>query len=944
MLNELTAGWAAWQRWLVVVLAAGLALAGNMVALPLFPGVDLIFGSVIALIVMCTLGWLPALIVGAAAASYTFALWGHGYAIIIFTAEIACVAWWSRCGRKNFLVADFIFWITIGMPLVLLFYAYFLQLPMYAVLLIATKQAVNGLLNVFLAGMIVFLCRFLRGSVSPIARSQEVSFALFLTVFGLVLVSGSVPILMKGMTAINRQEQAYAILLRERLVWVQGLIERSAAEDFSVVSEEIANIYASQSGVSTLLLDESGQSLLGIGEFRLLDGGRDTTQVGMSLWYPTDVQVAMDRWRQGSYFIRHQIPGEKVREIIVGQNAAAAVAAVQAAASRLLGLLAATLLAGMLLAMVLSRWLSVPLQRLTNMVVKSTVAIVTTDMQGSITWNNPAYLDLQQRCGFALENNWVRQLVDATVARQDQAGEHLLHGEHGEAIWLHAACTPIVTPSGRQQGWMLVLNDLTAIKLAERQAKDANLFQQLIIESVPDYLFVKDDSYKIFLANGHFIGLYPAEMRNNIIGSTTLEAYEPDEREAFLVEDRKAFREGYSEIEETITFPDGEVRTLFTKKIRFENNDGKQFILGLARDITDMKAAQEDLFRANQELELSIERANAFAEEANRSNAAKSEFLANMSHEIRTPMNGIVGMNSLLLQTELDAVQQEYAQTIEASAESLLVLINDILDISKIESGKITLEEIEFDLSALVHDLSVGVAVNAWEKRLEYVVDVDPALPGRLLGDPGRLQQVLLNLVSNAIKFTEEGSVKLQVNVSPQAASQATSHESLQKVPSAILIEFIVEDTGIGIDSKDIDRLFEKFTQVDASITRRFGGTGLGLAISQSLVALMGGTLEVTSVVHEGSRFSFALQLPVVSRRPATQSILDPHAIEVIVVDNNPQSVAVLQRQLTSWQLDFQVFDGWWSAQQALTGVREKMSVRGLFNAPRAKKIPRNIG
>ena len=497
---------------------------------------------------------------------------------------------------------------------------------------------------------------------------------------------------------------------------------------------------------------------------------------------------------------------------------------------------------------------------------------------------------------------------------EGRAGEHLLHDVDGEPIWLHVACNVIVNSGGRQQGWMLVINDLTSAKRAEAQAQDANLFQQLVLESIPDYLLVKDQDYRIVLANSNFINLYPEEKRDKVIGFTTLEDYEPEERDAFLSEDRKAFAEGFSETEETILFPDGEERTLLTKKQRFVNNSGVPFILALARDVTDMKRAQEDLFQANQDLELSIERANSLTAEAQRLNAAKSEFLANMSHEIRTPMNGIIGTNSLLLETGLNPVQQEYAETIEASSEALLVLINDILDLSKIESGKITLEDIPFDLSSLAHDMSVSLAVTALDKGLQFLVDVDPSLPLKVRGDPGRIQQVLLNLVSNAMKFTQEGSVRLVVE---QLMDPFGIGSRIDPSIGICALRFSVEDTGIGIAPEFIERLFEKFTQMDASITRRFGGTGLGLAISQSLVAMMGGMLEVTSEVNKGSRFSFVLHLTVEQQAPPVESIIDRSLLDVVALSGNADESAILRRQLDYWQLRSSVCDSWPSVRQA---------------------------
>ena len=346
---------------------------------------------------MCYLGVWPAVLVGGMASLYTMFLWGHGYAVLIFTAEIAFVAWISRGGRRNFLVADFIFWVLIGVPLVVLFYGLFMELPIYAVMLIATKQSVNGLLNVFLAGLIVYGIHRSRRSATPVVEPRDMSFAMFLSVYGLVLTAGAVPIFMKGLSTVEGQEEAYRMVLRERLVWVQGLVDRSEAKDLQELSEEILIFDTDRAGMSCFLLDPDGKILLGVGEPQLLHADHPTSQDDMLLWYPTDLQVAMERWRHGSYVMSSPVAAGPVSRVVVGQSSEEVVAVVQSLVSQLLGFLAALLFAGIILAMALSRWLSEPLRRLTHMVSKASVPIVTTDAQGGITWFNPAFADFRRR-------------------------------------------------------------------------------------------------------------------------------------------------------------------------------------------------------------------------------------------------------------------------------------------------------------------------------------------------------------------------------------------------------------------------------------------------------------------------------------------------------------------------------------------------------------------
>src|SRR3984957_2652944 len=283
--------------------------------------------------------------------------------------------------------------------------------------------------------------------------------------------------------------------------------------------------------------------------------------------------------------------------------------------------------------------------------------------------------------------------------------------------------------------------------------------------------------------------------------------------------------------------------------------------IAVVRNITALKASEQRLKDDAQELEQKneeLEKALSVAREATR---MKSRFLANMSHEIRTPMNGVLGMTDFLLGTGLNTEQQEYAESIKRSADSLLALINDILDLSRIEAGKLRLERTEFSLQSTIAETTSLFALQARAKGLEFVSALAPGLPENALGDAGRLRQVLTNLLGNAIKFTERGQVGLKAEIAGQTREE-------------IQLKFTVHDSGIGIPSDEQGRLFDAFTQVDESNTRKYGGTGLGLAISKQLVELLGGEIGLESAPGKGSRFWFTASFGKSTRPTATPRVL----------------------------------------------------------------------
>ncbi len=511
-------------------------------------------------------------------------------------------------------------------------------------------------------------------------------------------------------------------------------------------------------------------------------------------------------------------------------------------------------------------------------------AILSKDLDGTIMSWNPA---AERLFGYTAEEAVGRPVSvliptgqageERDILERIKRGERIDHFEtlrrrkDGMLVAVALTISPIKAPDGTIAGASTIARDISA-----RQEADAARFHlAAIVDSSDDAILSKALDGTILSWNLGAQGLY-GYSADEVVGKSIAILVPPDRT--------------------------GEVTDILTRIKRGERIDHFETVrrrkdgglLPVALTISPIRNAEDEITGAStiardiSEREGLTRALHAAAEEARTASRLKSEFLATMSHEIRTPMNGVIGMTGLLLDTELDSEQREYAETVRSSGEALLAIINDILDFSKIEAGKLDLEIIDFDLRPVVEELVELLAERAHAKGLELMTVIEADVPARLRGDPGRLRQVLTNLLGNAIKFTERGEILARVMLGEPGDRKA-------------LLCFEVGDTGPGIASESQAALFDAFSQTDATTTRTHGGTGLGLAISKQLAELMGGEIGVESESGAGSKFWFTARFGTFPALPAAQIRDSVRDLAVLIVDDNETNRKILCHQIGSW-------------------------------------------
>jgi len=529
-------------------------------------------------------------------------------------------------------------------------------------------------------------------------------------------------------------------------------------------------------------------------------------------------------------------------------------------------------------------------------------------------WDDSMYelYEINKRDFFGAFEAWVGTLHPDDSEHATHAVQQALRGEKkfdtefrimtgkGRIKQIHGTATTYLDETGKACRMIGVNMDVTEIRQAEEKILKLNLelekrvksrtreleaekhFSGKVINSLPGIFYAIDVDGKLVRWNRNYqeiTGLSDEELSRH----HALDNIADFDRDKVSNAIQTVYREGFASAEvHILTKEGGKVPYYLTGTAVQINKD--DYIVGVGIDISERKKIEHEL-KASKEA----------AEAATRS---KSDFLANMSHEIRTPMNAIIGMNQLLQRTRMTPKQRDYAKKIEKSAGNLLGIINDILDVSKIEAGKLSIEHIDFDLDDVLENVINVVGMKAQSKGLEFLVSKAPELPAMLVGDPLRIGQIILNLANNAVKFTEKGGVVIRV-------------EALERDELTVLLQCSVTDTGIGLTPKLQARVFEAFSQADTSTTREFGGSGLGLSISRQLVEMMGGTLKVDSHPTGGATFTFTLRLGLSTVKPRKQWMLPEsmHALKALVVDDNRGNRETLVNFLVGFSLDVEELD-----------------------------------
>ncbi|MDH5547237.1 MAG: ATP-binding protein [Gammaproteobacteria bacterium] len=840
-----------WKFALITSLLALLSVGGNFFGIPVFFGVDFIFGSVAAILALVFLGLVPALFVSLCGGLYTLVLWGHPYAMIIFALEIIIISALYKRGTRNLVLADLLFWLTAGAWLVLIFYRGAIGVSWDAAILIAVKQPLNGIFNTLIAGLIVHSLQVSPRFFKLIKLGKPtLSSLLFHALLTTILIAGMLPILNEGYNQRRIQE----LFLLERMQDQAKQIRSTLKQSTTLSNLKFQLDESDSDGIA--ILDAAGNTIFRIGVIASLEdqsGDIETLGDGFEIWLPIGEVAVMKRWKQSRYRLRQRVDSiEGISAIVIEREAKPLVQALENGRLRLFIMLAALLLVGIIVARGLSNWLTRPLSALDK---------ASGDLSGQIS----------QGARPDLPESVVKEYDNLSITLRDMADQ------------LGSSFTELNQ----------VKDDLEkTVETRTHELRESQERWQFALEGAGDGVWdwnVATGSVFFSRRWKSMLGYADDEVSENI-KEWNIRVH-PEDKDKTIADLNRHMNDeiDYYENEHRMRCKDGTYKWILDRgKVVERDKEGRPSrVIGTHTDISERKKNEERLMAAM----------NA----AEKASHAKSEFLSSMSHELRTPLNAIIGFSQLIGLDAEDAVVKSNSAEIYNAGKHLLELINDILDLSKIDSGAIGLSCESVELGKLVSECVMLMGAQAGKQHIEIRNMIDEHGSYRIHADYTRFKQVLLNLLSNAIKYNcDGGSVVIDCERS-----------------SDDRIALSITDTGVGMSDEQLQNLFMPFERLGAEKTG-VEGTGIGLLISKRLMELMDGSISVSSEVKAGTIFTISIGL---SKNEVVEKISDIGVDDdrrnvipgseasdrlVLYIEDNPanlQLVAQIFSSLTSYQL-----------------------------------------